>query len=131
MCTHVSNGTLAIFRLYVDDTLLTGGDAEARWKLKTGFMDRFAVTGMDEASRILGITVTRNYKKGTLTIDQKDYVQNTLARFEMLDSDPVYTRGNGHEPPTEQPDEKLLGATSIYFYQTIVGSLLHLTPISG
>lgn len=49
----------------------------------------------------------------------------------MLDSNPVHTPGYGLELSTEQPEEKLLGATGIKLYQAIVGSLLYLTQISG
>ena len=48
----------------------------------------------------------------------------------MLDSNPVHTPGYGLELSTEQPEEKLLGAIGIKFYQAIVGSLLYLTQVS-
>lgn len=48
----------------------------------------------------------------------------------MLDSNPVHTPGYGLELSTEQPEDKLLGATAIKLYNEIVSSLLYLTQAS-
>lgn len=92
-------------------------------------MDRFVTTGMGEASLILGITVTRDYDKGTLTSSQSAYLQNILERFGMLKGNTVHTPGYGPELSNEHQEDKRLGAREIKLYQTIVRSLLYLAQV--
>ena len=40
-------------------------------------MDRFEMTDMGDVSRVLGMSVTRNGKEGTITIDQKDCTEES------------------------------------------------------
>ena len=41
--------------------------------LKKQLIDRFEMANMGDASTMLGMNVTRDRKKATITIDQKDY----------------------------------------------------------
>ena len=125
--THGSGDTLVILTLYVDDILITGKDESVVRHLKKALTDRFAMSDMGEVSLILGMTVTRDYDQGTLSITQKDYVENILERFGMEECNPVHTPGYGSELSNEQPEETLLGATATKLYQAIVGSVLYLT----
>ena len=68
----VENGS-AILTLYVDDVLLLGTNKQLLEKLKKKLMDRFEMTDMDDVSRVLGMNVTRDRVKGTITINQKGY----------------------------------------------------------
>lgn len=96
-------------------------------QLKKAITDRFAMTDMGEVSLILGMTVTRDYETGTLSITQKNYVNNIIERFGMEDCNPVHTPGYGAELSNDQPEETLLGATGTKLYQAMEGSVLYLT----
>ncbi len=128
--THGTDDTFAILTLYVDDILISGNNPGVVKRLKKALMDRFAMTDMGEVSLILGMSVTRNYEKGTLTITQKDYVHNILERYGMLDCNSVHTPGYGPELSEEQPEEKLLGSQGVKLYQAIVGSVLYLAQVT-
>ena len=72
--TYGYDDTLAILIFCVDDILLSGADYRVAQRVKNAFMDRLAMTDMDEVSLILGMSVSRDYDKGTLTISQADYL---------------------------------------------------------
>ena len=61
----------------MDDVLLLGANKQLLNKLKKQLMDRFEMTEMGDVSRVLGMSVTRNGKEGTITIDQKDYTEES------------------------------------------------------
>ena len=54
-------------------------------------MDRFAITDTGEVSLILGMSISRDYDKGTLTMSQADYLHNVLERFGMLECNSQHT----------------------------------------
>ena len=58
----------------MDDILLSGANQKVVQRLEKALMDLFAMTDMDEVSLILGMSVSRDYDKGTLTISQADYL---------------------------------------------------------
>ena len=55
-------------------------------KLKKPHTDRFDMTDAGDVSRVLGVNVTRDREKGTITIDQKDYTEDIVESFGMMDS---------------------------------------------
>lgn len=57
----------------MDDVLLLGGKEQLLMYLKKQLIDRFEMANMGDASMMLGMNVTRDRKKATITIDQKDY----------------------------------------------------------
>ena len=72
-----------ILGLYVDDMLILGPDLEEVRKVKGELSLAFQMVDFGEASKVLGIRIRRNRKEGSLTIDQEEYVQGILERFEM------------------------------------------------
>ena len=74
-CVYVyedENGS-ATLTLYVDDVLLLGANKQLLDKLKKKLMDRFEMTNMGDASRVLGMNITRDHEKGIITINHKNY----------------------------------------------------------
>ena len=123
--TYEEDDTPVILSLYVDDILITGNDEKIVKQLKKALTNRFAMTDMGEVSLIFGMKVTRDYKQGTLSISQVDYVNSILERFGMKDCNPVHTPGYGSEISSEQPESSLLDTTGTKLYQA--KSMLNLT----
>ena len=44
------------------------------------------MTDMVDVSRVLGMNVSRDREKETITIDQKDYTEDIVESFGMMDS---------------------------------------------
>ena len=110
MSTFVSTakkGVIITLTLYVDDLLLLGGNALLLDMLKK-LMRRFRMTDMGNVSLVLGMQVTRDRKKGILTISQEDYTDSMLERFRMSECKPQSTPGLGPELSLEQPKGKRL-----------------------
>ena len=76
--------------VYVDNIALFSAldDIQA---FKTQIAMRYKVTDLGEVSHFLGLHITRDCLKKTLTIDQTHYIQRMLTQFDMSQCHPVYT----------------------------------------
>ena len=54
----------------MDDVLVLGANRQLLDKLKKQLMDRFEMTNMGDVSRVLGVSITRDRKEMTITINQ-------------------------------------------------------------
>lgn len=109
LCLHDEEGVVAILTPYVDDLLLAGGGGELLETLKKKIMSRFKLNGMRNVSLGLGMQVTRDREKGTLTISQEDYSKSVLEKFGMNECTPLITPGIGPELSLKQPDGEATG----------------------
>ena len=102
---------------------------EAEWlELKDLIMSRFRMKDLGECRLILGMRVTRNYKQGTLVVDNEIHIRRMLAEFGMGVCTPA---------PTPESLEKLLptteeerGKVDITLFQKLAGSLNYLAQAS-
>ena len=120
---------LVILTLYVDDVLLLGKDVVMLTRIKEKLMGRFLITDMGDVSLVLGMDVTRDRKKGTVTIRQGQYTKSILERFDMANCNPVYTPRVGTELSLNQPAEKLLSKEDRHQFQAITGSVMYLAQV--
>ena len=89
--------------------------------VKEKLMDKFKMADMGDVSLVLGIQVTRDRERGTLTITQEDYTKSILDRFGMGSCNSLSTPGFGSELSAEQPEETFLNAEDKQRYQAITG----------
>ena len=89
---------------------------------------KFKMTDMGDVSLMLGMQITRDWEKKTLTISQ-EYTKSILERFGMANCKPVGTLGFSAELSTKQPEEPLLSKEEIQRYQAITGSAMYLAQI--
>ena len=131
-CVYIYNhhNTVVILTLYVDDLLIIGGNIQVIEAIKEKLMGKFKVMNMGDVSLALGMRVTRDRERGTLTIAQENYTKYILDRFGMGTCNPLSTPGSGSELSAEQPEETLLNAEDKQRYQTITGSVLYLAQIT-
>eukprot|EP00752_Nemacystus_decipiens_P006651 g5979.t1 len=130
MYTLQIGGEYCILTIYVDDILVTAPDKKFLARIKKKLMERFTMSDLGEVSLILGMKITRDRVKKTLSINQTDYTLSILERFGMQDCNPVSTPCQGGEIPLEQPAGTLLDEDGIKTYQSLVGSLLYLSRVS-
>ena len=98
--------------------------------IKEKLMGKFKMTDMGEVLLVLGMQVTRDRERGTLTNTQESYTKSVLDRFGMGSCNPLSTPGFGSEPSVEQPEETLLDAEDEQHYQAITGSVMYLAQIT-
>ena len=95
-CVYVKDesSSKVLIVLYVDDLLVTGSSEVGISKTKA-FLIKFARKDLGDISSILGMQVSRDRLKGTLDIDQGNYVKAILQRYGFVDSRSASTPGTG------------------------------------
>ena len=83
-----------IVSVYVDDIKIIGSRAAVD-SLKQQFCSKFEMTDLGPISYYLGMTVTRNRKLKTITIQQRSYLKRVLQTFHYWD--------NEHDKPLLNP----------------------------
>ena len=108
---------------------MIGGDIPLIEKIRSKLMEKFKTTDMANVSLMLGMQITRDREKKTLTISQDEYTKSILERFGMANCKLVGTPGFGSELSTKQPEERLLSKEETQRYQAITGSMMNLAQI--
>ena len=81
-------------------------------------------------SLVLGMGVTRDRKKGTVTVSQGQYTKSILERFGMANCNPAYKPGVGTKLSLNQSAEKLLRKEDKQQFQAITGSVMYLAQVT-
>jgi len=131
-CVYIyqHKGNTVIITLYVDDLLIIGCDITVINGIKEKLMEKFKMSDLGNVSLVLGMQVTRDRAKGSLTISQESYTESILERFGMGNCKPLSTPGYGSELSTVQPEATLLGKVDTQRYQAIVGSVMYLAQVT-
>ena len=88
------------------------------------------MSDLGNVSLVLGMQVSRDRAKGSLTISQESYTESILERFGMGNCKTLSTPDYGSEPSTVQPEATLLGKVDTQRYQAIVGSVMFLAQVT-
>ena len=116
-------GDPLIALVYVDDIALFG-ILDAIRDLKRAIATHYKVTDLGEIRQFLGLHITRDRSKKTLTISQSHYIERMLTRFNMSSCQPNYTpfaKGTLLVANIEKDSDASLTSR----YQQIVGSLMY------
>lgn len=81
--------TKLIVCVYVDDILLLSNNCVDKLKLKKQLASKLSIKDLGDVKMILGIRVIRD--KDKLYLDQKNYIEQVLCKFNMYDCKPVTT----------------------------------------
>lgn len=131
-CCYVNKfkGSYIILLLYVDDMLIAGADIKEINKLKKQMSEEFEMKDLGPAKQILGMSIARNKKDGSLTLSQEKYIGKVLERFKMNDekTKPRNTPLGSHfrltkEQSPRSEDEKADMANVPY--ASAIGSLMY------
>ena len=104
-----------------------GGDIQLIEEIRSKLMEKFKMTDMGDVSFVLGMQITRDSEKKTLTIGQ-EYTKSILERFGMANCKPVGSPGFSSELSSKLPEETLLSKET-QRYQAITGSVMYLAQI--
>ena len=124
------NKDTVIITIYVDDLLLVGQNKVLLKQLEEKLVRRFDTKCMGDVSLVLGMQVTRDRKKGTLTISQVHYTKSVLETNGMGECKPVYTVGVGPELSINQGEGNPLTKADAQRYQSNVDSVMYLAQVS-
>ena len=109
--------------VYIDDIALFGTLTDIN-AFKIQIATRYKVTDLGEISEFLGLRITHDRLKKTLSICQSHYIQHTLERFNMSDCAPVATPFAAGTKLQANPDEPTDSHLRTCYQQTI-GSLMY------
>ena len=99
MYIYQHKDTTVIITLYVD-LLIIGCDITVITGIKEKLMEKFKMSDLGNVSLVLGMQVTRDRAKGSLTISQESYTESILERFGMGNCKLMSTPGYGSELST-------------------------------
>ena len=109
--------------LYVDDLLLMGDSKPFIEEVKRKLKLEYQMTDLGPVERFLGLRIRRERRKRQIFVDQAEYIQTVLERFQMHNSVPANT-----PLPAGAVLEKNVGTSSESFrtlYQSIIGSIMY------
>ena len=118
--------SVTIVVLYVDDLLIFGDRPKHIKQVKDTLSSQYKMTDLGPVQRFLGLRITRDLRARTIEIDQTEYIQSVLERFNMADCKPARTplpagavlEQSDHPPATDAFRKR---------YQSLIGSLLYAT----
>ncbi|CAN0276245.1 unnamed protein product [Discosporangium mesarthrocarpum] len=99
---------------------MTGSDNDILTEVKSFITNAFMMKDLGEVPTILGVTVTRDSKRGTLSLNQSLYCQTILDRFGMTRLQ-LYILSL-----TNSDDSQLLADDAKRRCQEITGALVYL-----
>lgn len=94
----------------------------------------FEMKTLGDVSTILGIRVSRNYERNTISLDQERYLEDILLKFGMHDANPVKTPIDLNQRISKTMNESEMDTeeenNENFPYREAIGSLLFLAMIS-
>ena len=108
-----------------------GKDVLVPRRIKQKLTTRFSIlTDMGDASLVLGMSVTRDDEKGTMTITEGKYSKHLRDRYGFENCKSAYTPGVGEEMSLDQSDGRLVSMEELPRFQSITGSVLYLGQVT-
>jgi hypothetical protein len=77
-CIFVSSERRVIIAVYVDDILIIGPDSEQCQLVYNYLAQHFRMNNLGEPTDFLGLNISRDWEKGTITINQTGYIDRLL-----------------------------------------------------
>lgn len=92
-CVYVkkTNEHILIVMVWVDDVLIAFSEKKAEMELRAALSSKYKMKYLGDASVILGINITRDRQKGTISIEQRKYLVQVLERFNMMNCNEIGT----------------------------------------
>ena len=112
---------IIIVAIYVDDSIICSNKTSVLNLVKQQLSERFEMDDRGEIHYILGMSVQRNRKLKTLTIDQKAYLENVLAKFGMDDCKSIATPLDASVNLVSRAEDE--ESCDVTLYQSAIGSL--------
>ena len=120
---RTTNGSTEYLAVYVDDVIIMSPSAASVSKAKGELADMFKSKDLGELSYILGVKVTRDRQRKTISLDQSSLISKYCSRFQITNVAP--TPGYWKDIPPEILSSSLVFNTTEM--QVRIGALLHLS----
>jgi len=131
-CAYIKineNKELVIVTIYVDDLLIFSNCVKLKNLVKDQLKKRFEMKDLGIANYCLGIKIERDRAKGSISLNQTQYVENMLRKYNMHEAHPVGTPLDPNKvlSKLQSPNADTLQEQKISKvpYQAAVGSLLY------
>lgn len=122
---QVTNHDHLYLLLYVDDMLIACKSMTEVKKIKEQLSLEFDMKDMGPASRILGIGIKRDRKKGILYMSQSSYIKKVIQRFHMNEAKITETPVGAHFKLAAVKDDDECVDTEQIPYSSAVGSIMY------
>ena len=126
---YQQGSTKVIVPVFIDDMTIAAKSMDTIEELKSGLKKHFKLRELGPTSWLLGVEITRNHPKHSISLSQHQYVQTLLERFGFSDCTPVSTPldpgsklSASMSPTTPEEAEKMRSVP----YLQAVGSLMYL-----
>lgn len=123
--TKLSENVKIIVAVYVDDFLIFSNCNTETEKLKSVLSSEFKLKDLGPVRRYLGMRINVNKECKTITVDQQEYIEQLLLKFDMSDcrtiDTPIESKLNLKK--VEKCDETVP-------YQRLIGSLMYLAVLT-
>ncbi len=117
----INNTVIIIIALFVDDTVICCNHGQTLMLEKKKLRKRFEMKDQGEIHYFLGMSIKRDRKTKTMTIDQALYIEKVLKRFSMNECNPVsIPLESGMK--FQKSDDSYIDITN---YQAAIGSLIY------
>jgi hypothetical protein len=124
-CIYIkmSDDGIVIIAVYVDDLLIASSNPNERKQIQQQLMEKYKMKDLGELKWILGMRVTRDPKTRDIKLDQEQYINTILKRFNMDTCKPTSTPAQ----PGLKLEKEGVGDPSAAAapYMSAVGSLLY------
>jgi len=92
-CVYQKNQSenILIIAVYVDDILIFSNNQKQKNDIKEKLKKEFKLKDLGEVTNCLEIRITRNCQRGLLWMDQSQYIDQMLNKFNMKDCNPSST----------------------------------------
>lgn len=120
-----SNNKKTIVGVYVDDFLIFSNCKHESDSLIDRLSQNFKIKNLGQVKRYLGMRVNIDKNKNVITVDQEQYIEQLLEKFDMVDCNSV-------ETPIEckLSVEKSSTCEEKLPYQKLIGSLMYLAVLT-
>lgn len=120
---HNEGGEITIILVYVDDMAIFSSREHVQ-ATKDFIGSKYKYTDLGEIKHFLGLHITHDHSKRTLTINQTQYIQRIIAHFDMMTCRPVYTPLDPNMVLVANPEKKSDSSLTVC-YQQLIGSLMY------
>ncbi|CAI7898740.1 unnamed protein product [Closterium sp. NIES-54] len=110
--------------VYVDDLVFATADTAGLAHVKSKLQKRHTCTDLNELRSYLGLQITRDRARRTITLTQSHMVQQILQRFDFTYSSPQATPLSTRHSPSALPSDESVEPSGLY--PELVGCLMYL-----
>lgn len=119
----VKNETRAYIVLYVDDLLICCSDQNTLNGIKMSLASEFKMKDLGEVKCFMGMRIKIDRELKVLTIDQHEYIDRLLKKFNMYDCNGVSTPMEQNLKLLKNDDDKMVTENP---YRELIGSVMYL-----